>query len=183
MEYQNKQRDVERELKNLVQRYNVLYKGQIYAYFKRDGRDRFVGRALKALEKERSVYFCQEMKQVASSEEAFAAWERGTSTCVWVLLDVMGKKKVEEHFMASKEEYPIRIVFVGDGEIYDILYVAPEDVELTNQLFVRRKIDGCGHIVVVEEAEEIPEIHIPDVVGYCTVKEEGQIEYYRKDGQ
>ena len=126
MEYQNKQRDVERELKNLVQRYNVLYKGQIYAYFKRDGRDRFVGRALKALEKERSIYLCQEMKQVASSEEA---------------------------------------------------------VELTNQLFARRKIDGCGHIVVVEEAEEIPGIHIPDVVGYCTVKEEGQIEYYRKDGQ
>ena len=50
-------------------------------------------------------------------------------------------------------------------------------------MFVRRKIDGCGHIVVVEEPEEIPEIHIPDVVGYCTVKEEGQIEYYRKDRQ
>ena len=49
MEYQNKQRDVERELKNLVQRYNVLYKGQIYAFFKRDGRDKFLGCALLAL--------------------------------------------------------------------------------------------------------------------------------------
>ena len=74
-------------------------------------------------------------------------------------------------------------MFVGDGEIYDILYVPPEDIEVTNQLFARKNIDGCGHIVVVEETEEIPEIHIPDVVGYCTVKEEGQIEYYRKDSR
>lgn len=183
MENQNKQRVVERELKSLVQRYNVLYKSQLYAFFEKDRRDRFVGRALKALEKERSIYISQETKQVASSEDAYAAWERGTSTSVWVLLDLMDQKKIEQHFMASKEEYPIRIVFVGDGEIYDILYVAPEDVELTNQLFARRKIDGCGHIVVVEEAEDIPKIRIPDVIGYCTVKEEGQIEYYRKDSQ
>ena len=31
MENQNKQRGVERELKELVQKYNVLEKGQIYA--------------------------------------------------------------------------------------------------------------------------------------------------------
>lgn len=31
MENQNKQRDVERELKELVQKYNVLDKSQLYA--------------------------------------------------------------------------------------------------------------------------------------------------------
>jgi len=183
MENQNKQRGVERELKDLVQRYNVLYKSQIYAYFGKDGRDRFVGKALKTLEKKHSIYISQETKQVAANEESYKTWERGTSTSVWVLLDLMDQKKIEQHFMASKEEYPIRIVFVGDGEIYDILYLAPEDIELTNQLFERRNIDGCGHVVVVEEPEDIPKIRIPDVIGYCTVKEEGQIEYYRKDGQ
>lgn len=105
------------------------------------------------------------------------------STCLWVLLDLMDQKKIEQHFLASKEEYPIRIVFVGDGEIFDILYVAPEDIELTNQLFVRRKIDGCGHVVVVEEAESIPKIQVSDVVGYCTVKEDGEVEYYRKESR
>lgn len=33
---------------------------------------------------------------------------------VWVLVDVMKKKQVEEHFPASKEEYPVRIVFYGE---------------------------------------------------------------------
>ena len=161
----------------------MLDKVQVYAYFGKTGRDRFVGRAIRALEKGHSIYVCRETKQVASSDTAHAAWERGLGLSVWVLLSLMDQKKIEEHFVASKEEYPVRIVFVGDGEIYDILYVPPEDIEVTNQLFARKNIDECGHIVIVEEPEDIPKIRIPDVVGYCTVKEEGQIEYYRKDGQ
>ena len=170
-------------MKDLVQRYNVLDMSQVYAYFGKSGRDKFVGRALKKLEKEHSIYVCRETKQVASSEAAHAAWERGLSLSVWVLLSLMDQKKIEEHFAASREEYPVRIVFVGDGEIYDILYAASEDIELTNQLFARKNIDGCGHIVIVEEPEDIPKIQITDVIGYCTVKEEGQIEYYRKDSR
>lgn len=183
MENQNKQRDVERELKELVQKYNVMDKSQLYAYFGKDGRERFVGRALKTLGKDQMIYVNEETRQAASSESAFNAWERGRSTSLWVLIDLMEQKKIEQHFPALKEEYPIRIVFVGDGEIYDILYVAPEDIELTNQLFTRKKIDGCGHIVVVEEAESIPKIQIPDVIGYCMVKEDGEVEYYRKESQ
>ena len=52
---ENKQRAVERELRDLIQKYNVLYKSQIYEYFAKDGREQFVGRALKALEKEREI--------------------------------------------------------------------------------------------------------------------------------
>ena len=74
MENQNKQRGVKRELKMLVQTYNVLDKSQIYAYFEKDGRDRFVGKALKALEKERSIYISQETKQVAANEESYKAY-------------------------------------------------------------------------------------------------------------
>ena len=129
------------------------------------------------------IYVNNETKQVAANESAHTAWERGISTCLWVLIDLMNQKKIEQHFLASKEEYPIRIIFVGDGEIYDILYIAPEDIELTNQLFVRKKIDGCGHVVVVEEPESIPKIRIPDVIGYCTVKGDGEVEYYQKESQ
>ena len=76
MENQNKQRDVERELKELVQKYNVLDKSQLYAYFEKDGRERFVGRALKVLEKDRMIYVNNETKQVAANESAHTAWER-----------------------------------------------------------------------------------------------------------
>lgn len=35
------------------------------------------------------------------------------------------------------------------------------------------------HIVIVEKPGYIHEIRIPDVLGFCTVKEGGEIEYYR----
>ena len=182
MEMQNKQKAVERELLELVQKYNVLLKSQLYAYFEKDGREKFVGRALKALEKEHSICINQETKEVAANENGFSAWERGNAQAFWVLIDIMGKKKVEQHFLASRDEYPIRIIFVADAEIYDISYVAKEDIQLANNLFTRRKIEGCGHIVIAERQEDIAGIEIPDTIGYCTVaKEDGQIEYYRKD--
>ena len=178
---ENKQKAVEREVKELIQKYNTLYKSQLYGFFAKDGREQFVGRALKTLEKERDIYIDWERKLAAVNEEAYGAREYGTLQCVWALLGIMDQKKVEQHFLASKEEYPVRIVFVGDGEIYDILYVSEAEVSLTNSLFARKRIDGCGHIVVVENPEDIQEIQIPDAVGFCTVKEDGEVEYYRKD--
>ena len=181
VEIQNKQREVESELKEQVQKYNVLLKSQLYTYFEKDSREKFVGRALKSLEKSRSICINQETKEVALNENGFAEWERGTMQAIWVLLDIMDQKKVEQHFLAAKEEYPIRLIFVADAEIFDISYVAEEDVGLTNNLFARRKVEGCGHIVIVEHPDEIAALQIPDTIGYCTVKEDGDIEYYRKD--
>ena len=40
---ENKQRPVIAETRELVQKYHVLEKAQIYAYFALDGRDHFVG--------------------------------------------------------------------------------------------------------------------------------------------
>lgn len=93
-----------------------------------------------------------------------------------------GTEKIERHFLAEKEEYPIRIVFVGNAEIYDILYISEAEIQLVNQLFSRQKLDGCGHVVIVENPEEIPQIEIPNVIGFCTVQEEeGGVEYYRRE--
>ena len=69
---ENKQRPVIAETRELVQKYHVLEKAQIYAYFALDGRDHFVGKAFKALEKERQVYIYPELDLVAASEEVIA---------------------------------------------------------------------------------------------------------------
>lgn len=176
---ENKQRPVIAETRELVQKYHVLEKAQIYVYFALDGRDHFVGKAFKALEKERQVFIHPELEVVAASEEAIAAKDLGTMKAVWVLVDVMKKKQVEEHFPASKEEYPVRIVFYGEGEIFDILYISEAEVTVVNNLFSRKKIDSCGHIIVVENPDYISAIHIADVIGYCVVKEGGEVEYYQ----
>ena len=50
---------------------------------------------------------------------------------------------------------------------------------MVNNLFSRKKIDSCRHIIVVENPDYISAIHIADVIGYCVVKEGGEVEYYQ----
>ena len=182
MEHVTNQKQVERQILELVKTYNVLYKRQIYAFFAVDGKEKFVGKALHTLLKEHLIYINEVKKTVSQHEDAYQLREKGTLKAFWVLLSLMEQKKIERHFLAEKEEYPIRIVFVGNAEIYDILYISEAEIQLVNQLFSRQKLDGCGHVVIVENPEEIPQIEIPNVIGFCTVQEEeGGVEYYRRE--
>mgnify|MGYP003221813667 CR=1 FL=1 len=131
-----------------------------------------MGKALHALLKERLIYMNEVTKTVSQHEDAYQLREKGTLKAFWVLISLMEQKKIERHFLAEKEEYPVRIVFVGDAEIYDILYISEAEIQLVNQLFSRQNTDGCGHVVIVENPEEIPQIQIPNVIGFCTVQEE-----------
>ena len=44
--YQNKQKEVEKEIRELLGKYSELYKSQLYGFFAKDGRNRFVGKDL-----------------------------------------------------------------------------------------------------------------------------------------
>lgn len=181
MDNPNIQRQMEYEVLNLIKKYNVLYRRQLYAFFEPIGRDAYVGKALKALEKDRRIYVNPITKMVSANENSYAVKEDGTLQAIWVLVSLMRQKKIEEHFLASKDEYPVRVIFVGNAEIYDILYVPESDVGLVNNLFARKNAANCGHVVVVESPEYIASIDIPDVIGFCTVKEDGDVEYYRNE--
>lgn len=181
MDYLNQQKQMEQEVLSLIKKYNVLYKRQLYAFFENSGKDGRVGKALKALGKDNRIYMNPATKMVAANENSYTEREHGTLQAVWVLISLMKQKKIEEHFLAEKEEFPVRIVFVGDAEIYDILYIPESDVELVNNLFARKRIECCGHVAAVESAEYISRIRIPDILGFCTVEEDGKIEYYRQN--
>lgn len=179
MDGQTNQSRLERELLETVSTYNVLYKKQLYALFALDGREKLVGKALKSLEKDRRIYINPHMQMVAANETSYGTREEGTLLAVWVLISLMRQKKIEEHFLAQKGEYPVRIIFVGDAEIYDIMYVPESDVALVNNLFARKRIESGGHIVIVDSPDYIPSIGLDNVIGYCLVKEDGTVEYYK----
>lgn len=181
MDYLNQQKQMELEVLSLLKKYNVLYKRQLYAFFEDREKGGSVGKALKALGKDNRIYQNPVTRMVAANENSYAAREYGTLQAVWVLLSLMKQKKIEEHFLAAKEEFPVRIVFIGDAEIYDILYIPESDVELVNNLFARKNIECCGHVAAVESPEYISRIHIPDIIGFCTVEEDGKIEYYKQN--
>ena len=161
----------------LIRRYNVMAYEQVCAFF--PGEEKAAGRACRKLEKTRQIIKNPYTGLYASSEFAYSLKDEGTLCCLWVLVDVLGKRKLENHYLAEKEEYPARIIFFSAQEIYDILYVGSGDLRLVNGIFAKGKRQGENHIVVVENVELIRQLEIPNVIGYCVVRE-GSVEYYRK---
>ncbi|MFR5631489.1 MAG: DUF5697 family protein [Monoglobales bacterium] len=175
--YQNP-KEMEGKVVNLLRQYNVMTKEQVCALF--PGQDKAVARALKKLEKNRQLYRNPYSGYLASNEYAYFLKDEGTMCCLWVLADLLKKKSVEIHFLAEKEDFPVRILFWGNEEIYDIMYVGIGDVKLVNGIFGKKKKSGENHIVAVEDKSLIGAIEVPGVIGFCVVKEGGKIEYYRR---
>lgn len=175
--YQNP-KEMEGNVLNLIRQYNVIAPEQVCALF--PGKEKAAVRAIKKLEKNRQLYRNPYTGLLASSEFAYSLKDEGTVLCLWVLAEFLKKGMVEIHFLAEKEEYPARILFFCRNEIYDILYVGAGDLKLVNGIFGKRKRSGENHVIVVEDKNLIGAIEVPGVIGFCVMKEGGEIEYYRK---
>lgn len=131
------------------------------------------------MEKTRQIYRNPYTGLIASSEFAYSLKDDGTMKCLWVLADMMRRKPVDGHYLAGKEDFPIRILFYSGAEIYDILYVGAGDLKLVNGIFAKSRRTGGNHIIAVEEGNLMGAIAVPGTLGFCLVKEEGRVEYYK----
>lgn len=175
--YQNP-KETEGKVLNLIRQYNVMSLEQVCALF--PGQEKAAVRAMKKLEKNRQLYRNPYTGLLASSEFAYSLKDDGTILSLWVLADMLKKGMVEIHFLAEKEEFPARILFFCGEEIYDILYVGVGDLKLVNGIFGKKKRSGENHIIAVEDKCLISSIEVPGTIGFCVVKEGGEIEYYRR---
>ena len=83
----------DREVLDLIKKYNVLLRSQVYAYF---SQERAVGRALKRLEKDNRIGSSPVTKMVYLNENSYAARDEGTLQAFWVLISLMKKRPVSE---------------------------------------------------------------------------------------
>lgn len=175
--YRNPEETAE-EVLRLLRQYNVMKPEQVEAFF--PGREKAAVRALKKLEKTRQIYRNSYTGLIASSEFAYSLKDEGTVKCLWILADMMNRKPVAGHYLAGKEDFPIRILFFSGVEIYDILYVGVGDLKLVNGMFAKSRRTGENHIIAVEDGTLIGAVAVPGTIGFCLVNEDGHVEYYKK---
>ena len=177
--YQNPEK-TQADVLSLLRKYNVMLPEQAAAFF--PGKEKGVFRAIQKLEKNRQLYRNPYTGLIASSEAAYDLRDEGTIQCLWVLADMCRKKKTDMHLLAEHEEYPVRILILSQGQsgIYTLLYVGEKDVSLVNSLYQRREPNKDRQIAVLEREALMEQIQIPGLVGYCVVKEGGEVVYYRK---
>ena len=70
----------------------------------------------------------------------------------------------------------------ADGELYEVIYVETGGEALIEHAVAKQPDDAEKRIVIVESAEQIGKLNIPDVTAYCTVDmNTGAVQYYKQE--
>lgn len=92
---------------------------------------------------------------------------------VWVLLDFIGEAQFH-----TASHYPIAISFFIKGSEYQIIPIRQDNEAIIEAALEPYLEQHAKRIVIVDTPEQIPQISFPGIVGYCTVNENGKIQYF-----
>ena len=82
----------------------------------------------------------------------------------------------------SSTDFPVKLIFIADGELYEVIYVETGGEALIEHAVAKQPDDAEKRIVIVESAEQIGKLNIPDVTAYCTVDmNTGAVQYYKQE--
>lgn len=118
-------------------------------------------------DKEHRLYY--DGAEMEADDEMLAA--------IWVLTDF-----IERVYYHSSVDFPAKLVFIADGELYEVVYVRIGNEALVEHALSRQPSDADKRIVIVEDSSQIAGIHIPGAVVFCTVDMAGgDIQYFRQE--
>ena len=96
---------------------------------------------------------------------------------IWVLADFIDKSDYH-----SSTDFPVKLIFIADGELYEVIYVASGNETLVEHALAQREQDAEKRIVIVDGTEQFSRLNIPDVTAYCTVDmDSGAVQYYKQE--
>lgn len=102
--------------------------------------------------------------------------DKGLLAALWVLADFADR--VEFH---ATGDFPAKLIFLADGEVYEIVCAEPGKEFMLAQLMGRQTEEASHYLVLVDSPEQIVGLELPNVCGYCTVSPDGEVQYYQKE--
>lgn len=166
--YSNEATDL---LRNITM-YKTLTEDQIHRLY--PGKEAVIDNLLAHLIRQGRVYRNPENRRVSATADCDAKIDAGMIAAIWVLIDFIDK--TEYH---SAGDFPVKICFFANGELYEIIYVPYEQEMLMNHALSENHETMALRIVIVDLPEQIRNINIPNTTGFCSVSSEGTVQYYK----
>ena len=139
------------------------------------GKEHKVEALLSNLTKQRRIQYEPATDMYYDGNEASPNYDM--LAAIWVLTDFI--EKVDYH---SSADFPSTLIFIADGELYEVISVPPDKEALIEHALAQCNSDAEKRIVIVETAEQIGKLSIPDVTAYCTVDmQTGTVLYFKHD--
>jgi hypothetical protein len=158
------------ELLRVVSTYKSVTAEQLLRLF--PGKEGKVRTILTQLEKQGRIVSNAGVVTVPDNSDAP---DREMIASVWVLLDFI--ERAEYH---TAGEFPVKICFFADAEVFGIIYAAPGKEALISRAMTGA--DPPRRLVIVEDVAQIERIHIANTAGYCAVSPGGEVCYYKQEG-
>lgn len=93
----------------------------------------------------------------------------------WILLDF--QNEVEYH---STGDFPVKLFFFVRAEMYEVIYIQPDQEALISQALANKADDEGKKIIVIESLNQLPHISCANVSGYCLVEGHGATHYFKE---
>ena len=152
--------------------YRALTKEQVLRLY--PGKREKMENLLSYLTKQNRIHYIDGL--YCASPECAEKLDRGLLASVWVLADFI--ERVEYH---SAGDYPAKIIFFADGEVYEIIHAEQGKEVLVSHVLSSSVEQPSRYLVLVDDPQQIGELQIPQVNGYCTVSLNGEVQYFQKE--
>ncbi len=162
------------EITRLLSMYQALNLSQLGKLFP-ELTDRKLLLLLKRLEKAGRLVFGPEGEFILYTKDCVP--NPSTVAAFWVLLDFR-----EDITFHTASDFPVTLTFYTQSDAYDVIHIPEEKEILMNHALSDYKEDLPRRIAVVNHAGQIPLLHFPGIAAFCTVAQDGKVQYYRKQG-
>lgn len=153
--------------------YHYMYREQLLRLY--PGKESKIENLLSYFTKQGRIFYEKERNLYHDGTET--APDMCMLASIWVLIDFI--EKTEYH---SAVDFPATLVFVADGELYEVLHVPADKEAVMEHAMVQQGSDAEKRIVIVEDASQIARLSIPHTTAYCIVDmQTGAVQYFKQE--
>lgn len=159
------------QMLNYITLYHNIRKEQLIKLFPKC-KEGVIEKLIFHLQNNRRIFYNKTTDIIYDNDENNTNLE--TINCLWVICDFIDK--IDFH---SSSDFPVNIVFFGEGELYEITYISENKEAMYELAFNNYELNG-KRIIVLENTEQATKLNIPDVTAYCIVNDDtGEVKYFK----
>lgn len=158
-----------------VSTYHTLRTEQLYKLFQPQKLNT-VKMLLRRYAREQRLFLSKDESLVSADSEM--PENSNLTRAFWVLLDFIDK--AEYHTAGI---FPVLICFFADGELYEIIHVPYGQEAMISVALTKTEKEPSKRILLLDELNQMANIRIDNIAGYCLVTPEGTVSYYQQEGK
>jgi hypothetical protein len=159
------------EITHILSIYKTFLYEQIVRLF--PDKSSAVKNIISRLIKEKRVFYDEKTGMVSYGAEENKSPDLNLITAFWVLIDFYGE--AEYH---CPSDYPAQIAFFMDGGLHEIIKADYSREAVINHALSVQTREPPKRIIIVDNAEQIPKIKAGNILCFCIIGSNGEVEYF-----